>query len=235
MSTRKRTYSTSGPSATFKRIKGSFMRQAAASSRMSGRYGARYGARAGVSRETGYVDLTVANYALDTTGSVTLLNTIAQGASVNQRVGKKVVLRGLQCRGNLQNNNNATFNDVAYMVVYDKRPTGALPAITDILVSVSSNAMNNDANAGRFKIMKRSDDVLTGNFVAAQNVTERSAVPTDWYLPLKEMQTVYKAAATGAIADIEEGALYFVTVGNSAPGTAAANAAMAFRLRFKDI
>lgn len=217
------------------------MRQAAVASRMSGRYGARYGARTplqrapGMSGETGFVDVALASYALDTTGSVTLLNPIAQGASVNQRVGKKVVLRGLQCRGNLQNNNNATFNDVAFLIVYDKRPTGALPTVTDILVSASANAMNNDANAGRFKIVKREDGVLTGNFTAAQNVTTGSSIPSDWYLSLKEMPTVYKAAATGAIGDIEEGALYLVTVGSNAAGVTAATASMAFRLRFKDI
>jgi len=42
------------------------------------------------SRETGYVDLAVANYALDTTGSIVLLATVPQGTSVQQRVGKKI-------------------------------------------------------------------------------------------------------------------------------------------------
>jgi len=186
-------------------------------------------------QERKLIDVAQANYALDTTGSVTLLNTVAQGAGVNQRVGKKIVMKGLQCRGNMANNSNATFNDVAFMIVYDKRPTGALPAITDILVSASSNALNNDTNGGRFRIIKRVDDVLTGNFAAAQNVTTTSAVPSDWWLDLKSAPVVYKAAGTGAIGDIEEGALYLVTVGNTAAGTTAATAAMAFRLRFLDV
>ena len=46
------------------------------------------------------------------------------------------------------------------MIVYDKRPTGALPTVSDILVSASSSAMNNDANTGRFSILKRHDDIL---------------------------------------------------------------------------
>ena len=46
--------------------------------------------------------------------------------------------------------------------------------------------------------------------------------------------TVYKAAGTGAIGDIEEGALYLATIGVSAPGTAAASLQGGFRLRFLD-
>lgn len=43
----------------------------------------------GMSRELGYVDLALTGFNFDTTGSIVLLNTVAQGASVNQRVGKR--------------------------------------------------------------------------------------------------------------------------------------------------
>ena len=57
----------------------------------------------------------------------------------------------------------------------------------------------------------------------------------DWWLDLKSKPVVYKAAGTGAIGDIEEGALYLVTIGQVAAGTAAAAARLAFRLRFLDV
>jgi len=183
-------------------------------------------------KEKGYVDLASADYALDTTGSVTLLNTVAQGAAVTQRVGKKIVMKGLQCRGLSFNGSTATGSDPAYMIVYDKRPTGALPTITDILVSVSSRAMNNDANAGRFRILKRCDWMQVGN---DSNLTETTYMSQDWWLDLKSAPVVYKAAGTGAIGDIEEGALYLVTVGATAAGTAAATLRVGFRLRFLDV
>lgn len=207
----------------------------------SGRYARRYGARSnrlqrapGVSNETGFVDVASADYQLDTTGTVTLLNTVPQGTSVNQRVGKKYNLKSLQGRGNLQNGSTANSNDVAFMIVYDKRPTGALPAVTDILTAATSQAMNNDANSGRFVIMKRWDEVLIGNLTAAANYTEAAVKSCDWFLPLKNMPTVCKAAGTGAIGDIEQGALYLVTVGQVAAGTAAAVLRSTFRLRFQD-
>lgn len=186
------------------------------------------------SKETGYVDVAPAGYALDTTGTVTLLNTIAQGASVNQRVGKKVVLKSLQIRGQVFNNSAAVNNDVAMLIVYDRRPTGALPAITDILVTANSSAMNNDANSGRFRILKRFDALLQG--APAATLGFGPGYSCDSFLKLRKIPTVYKAAATGAIGDIEEGALYLVTVGDEpASATLAATFSGAFRTRFIDV
>lgn len=180
---------------------------------------------------SGYVDVASANYAFDTTGSITLLNTVTQGTAVTQRVGKKIKLKSLQCRGLMTNNSAATWNDVAFLIVYDRRPRGALPAITDILTSVSARAMNNDNFSGRFQILKRSDEMLIGNATA---LTECTAKSVDFYMELKA-PTVYEAAGTGAINDIEQGALYLVTVGNAAAGTGAAVLTCGFRLRFTDI
>ena len=186
-----------------------------------------------MSKETGYLDTALTGYALDTTGTITLLNAVPQGVAVTQRVGKKILLKSLQYRGISINGTTATLNDCAWIIVYDKRPTGALPSITDILVSVSSFSMNNDNNSGRFSIVKREDFVLLGNQTAAANQTDLMARSEDGFMSLKNLETVYKAAATGGIADIEQGALYLVTVGNNA-GTAAANAFLSFRLRFLD-
>lgn len=189
-------------------------------------------------KETGYIDIGAADYALNTTGSIILLNTVAQGTTVNQRVGKKILLKSLQCRGLMNNDSTAALNDVAYLIVYDKRPTGSLPAITDILNSVNSNSMNNDNNSGRFSVLKRVDEVLIGNAsftgAVANALTESSAKSADWFLPLKDRQVVYKALGTGAIADIEQGALYLVTVGSNAAGTLDATLTVTFRLRFMD-
>ena len=129
-------------------------------------------------------------------------------------------------------------NDCATIIIYDKRPTGALPTITDILVSAASNSMNNDANAGRFQIVKRMDELLgnrsfTG--AVANALVDCSAAEADWWIDLKNRPVTYKAAGTGAIGDIEEGALYLVTIGSTAAGTAAAELGANFRLRFQDI
>lgn len=193
------------------------------------------------SKESGFVDLALATYQFDTAGgatSITLLATVAQGASVNQRIGKKIVLKSLQCRGYVTNKTTSAINDCAMLIVYDKRPTGALPAVTDILSTATSASMNNDANSGRFVILKRSDFMLIGpvtGVIATQQLTECTSMSADFYLNLKGLPEVFKAAGTGAIGDIEEGALYLVMVGDKAAGTAAAEALLSFRTRFVDV
>lgn len=184
-------------------------------------------------QENNYVDLAAAVYAIDTTGSVTLINTVAQGTSVNQRVGKKYFMKSVQIRGTMYNNTAGVLNNAVCLLVYDKKPTGSLPAITDILVSASPTAFNNDNNTDRFRILRRWDEVLIGA-PSATTGTEASAKNFDAYVKLNK-PVICKAAGTGAIADIEEGALYFVTCGTNAAGTSAAATACGFRVRFSDM
>nr|QXP07665.1 MAG: putative capsid protein [Arizlama virus] len=204
--------------------------------RLSGRYNRNLRGlnRRGVaSPETGYVDLASSSYAMDTTGAVALIATIAQGASVNQRVGKKVMLKSLQIRGFAGNGTTASSNDCAMLIVYDKQPGASLPAVTDILDTANARSFNNDSNSGRFTILKRWDFVLNG--VAATTLGYGPQKSCDAYLNLRGLPSVFKAAGTGAIGDIQEGALYLVTVGSTAAGTAAAALGAAFRTRFVDV
>jgi len=186
-----------------------------------------------VDKETGFVDTAVANYAYDTTGSITLINTVAQGTTVNQRVGKKIVMKSLLMRGFHLNGSTASYNDCVYLVVYDKRPTGSLPAITDILNTINSSSMNNDANSGRFVILKRGSIVLQG--LPSTTTGINFAENADMYLDLRNLPVSYKLGTTGAIGDQEMGSLLFVTCGNTGAGTSAAQITVGFRLRFLDV
>lgn len=184
-------------------------------------------------KETNYIDLASASYNGDTTGSITLLNTVPSGSSQSERIGKKICLKGISFRGFLNNGSSATFNTPAWLIVYDRRPTGALPAITDILNTVNSNSFNNFANAGRFQILARRDYTLTGIPSTANG--DSSAVSVKEYVNLKRRPTTYKLLGTGAIADISEGALYAITVGHVAAGTNACTFVGGYRLTYCDI
>jgi len=191
----------------------------------------------GASPDVGFVDLASAVYALNTTGSITLLATIAQGASVNQRIGKKILLKSIEGRGAVTSDSTTTVAYGRVMIVYDKRPTGALPAITDILDTIHPNSFNNDTNSGRFLILKSQIFTCAGNNTTAGQINDSSVQDASFYLKLtkKDLRMVFKAAATGAIGDIEMGALYLITCGNVVAGTADCNLSAGFRTRFYDV
>ena len=182
--------------------------------------------------ESNYVDVAATNYVLNTLGNVQLINTIPQGASVNERIGKKAVLTSLNLKGYLFNDALAVYNDIAVLIVYDRRPTGALPAVTDILDTAHSVSFNKDDNSSRFRIIRRFEDMLVGG--SSGTLTESTYKAFDHYIPLRSLPVVYKSAGTGAIGDIEQGALYLVTVGNTAAGNTDATLYTGMRLRFKD-
>lgn len=186
------------------------------------------------SKSTGFVDLASTTYNMDTTGSITLLATIPQGASVNSRIGKKITLTSIQMRGNAYSGTTTLTAEGAVLIVYDRRPTGTLPAITDILVSASSRAFNNDDNAGRFKILRRYDNNFIGNTNTAGQSTSKTMYDMDDYIKLNK-PAVFKSVGTGVIGDIEQGALYLVTVGTNVAGTTAPILSAGFRVRFKDV
>lgn len=177
-----------------------------------------------------YVDLGPTSYACDTTGSITLLATVPQGTTQVTRNGKKIIWDSIQTRGSFSTGTTSTANSLAaWMLVYDRRPTGVLPAITDILVTANSNSFVNDDNANRFKILRRDMRYLNSN--NAGTAFQDRAIE-DFIVVNKRAE--FKSLGTGAIADIEEGALYLVTVGNIAAGTTAPGIAATFRVRFHD-
>lgn len=180
-----------------------------------------------------FVDLATAAYALDTTGSITLIATMAQGVSDSQRVGKKAAYKSVQVHGIVATGTTSITNDVAMLLVYDRDPTGSLPAITDILGSANPRAFNNDTNSDRFRIVRRWDYVLIGN--AATPATGKEAKDFEEFVDLKNLPVQFSNAATGAIGDIKKGALYFVTVGANVAGTTAGSVTCAFRTRFIDV
>jgi len=183
-------------------------------------------------QEVGYVDLDQAGYACNTTGQIVLIGPIAQGTTVNQRVGKHAQYKSLQLRGYFVNGSASILNAVALMIIYDKRPRETLPAITDIIEAVHPNAMRNTTNESRFKVLKRVDATLLGSSQSSDATHPQE--DCSFYLPLKNLPVTFNALSTGAIDDIESGALYLVTIGNVAQGSPDADLSAAVRLRFVD-
>lgn len=185
-------------------------------------------------QEINFVDTAAASREMSTTGAISLLATIAQGAAQTQRIGRKIVLKSIQVRGSVYTGTTTVTSKVSWIIVYDKRPTGVLPAITDILVTANSNSMTNSENVGRFQIVARKDYAMVGNTGTAGQQDSKTMYNVEKFIKIRKPM-VFKSAGNGAIGDIEQGALYIVTVGDQATGTSDCSAYLGFRTRFLDV
>jgi len=182
-------------------------------------------------KEAGYYDNGVITQAVNSTGYIALFCTLTQGPGATQRVGKRAFYKSIQWRSVISADTTTTSAIGAWLIVYDRRPTGVLPAVTDIINSLSPLAMNNDDNAGRFQIVHRRDFAVVGNTTTPSTGME---VISDCGFIKFRRQVDFKSAGTGAIGDIEQGALYYVSIGSVAAGTADATHSIIFRTRFTE-
>lgn len=148
-----------------------------------------------------------------------LLNTIATGSASNQRIGKRVTLRAVMVRGRVAAQSATIYEKCVLMLVYIKTPNQAatLPAVNEILVSQSSNALTNRDNASKFRILRRWEWIVTGNSTAPATGQEQHAV--EEYVRLPNLPSLWTNASTaGTIGEFVEGALILLSVGINANG-----------------
>lgn len=170
-------------------------------------------------QERNFVDTTLANMLCDTTGQVTLINTIAQGVTVNQRIGKKALLKSVQVRGSFTPNVSANVNTVGLLLVYDSQSNGAaIPAITDILTAATPFAFTNNDNTHRFVILRRWQKCISGPLGGTAPFNDCSDLTVDDYVKLDREIEWNVSAATGVQTTIQKGALYLVSFGDHATG-----------------
>lgn len=182
-----------------------------------------------------YVDLAFASYALDTTGSITHMDIVAQNSTVNGREGKAFRDVSILLRGYAANGPTAIKNDCAVLLVWDKQPNKALAAITDVLDTTSSYSMNKRENASRFVVIRRWDWGMTGKGDGStvggyyRNFDHYVKLPPDC------VATCTVADNTGVIGNRVSGALLLVTVGSNAAGDTAAAISLGARINFEDV
>lgn len=128
----------------------------AGESRLGGYYG-RYSKPGG---ELKFYDYTLDDAVVAAAGTVTAsINTIAQGVTEQQRVGRKCIIRKISWRWRSYLPEANDVNDPAQpdiiriMLFLDKQCNGATAAVTDILETANYLSFNNLANSGRFVIL----------------------------------------------------------------------------------
>lgn len=180
------------------------------------------------------IDLAVASYACDVTGSVTALNLCATGTDFTDRVGRKILLKSVNLLGHYLPQDSAVAPTLCrVMVIYDKQPTGALPAITDILKSSDSREQLNLNNRDRFAILC--------NELVALGIQQNTATQALAGSPTDKVIHIYKklnhevifGSTAATIAAVASGTLLLVTVGDNTAG-AGYVASLSSRVRFID-
>lgn len=189
----------------------------------------------GPSGDAKYVDYANREYDLNTTGSIQHLSIVAQGSSVNKRDGRAFRVTSVQFRGQAMTGSICISTGCTAMLVWDKQPNKALAAITDILDSAHSWAMNKRENASRFVVIRRWDWVMQGK---GDGTTIPGIVKNfNHYVKLPKdcVCTCTAHDDTGEIGNRITGALLFVTVGNRVAGDADATLYVTARVNFQDI
>lgn len=191
----------------------------------------------GAAAEGQFFDTANAAYACNTTGSITHLDIVPQGTTINTRVGARYRLTSAHLRGYVTADTTTLVAHTAFALVWDFQPNKALPAITDIFDSISPNSFPKRENVRRFKILRYQKNTVIGNANTAGQNTAATAFPVDMYVKLPSwcVAECTTADTTGAIGNRINGALYLVTMGDVVAGTADANLAVGVRVSLKDV
>lgn len=203
--------------------------------------------------ETKSVDVIVAGQAFVNTGTFQLLNAMVQGSDLVNHQGRRIQMKSLHIRGGIFQNQAGAAAGADFfriIVLYDRQPNGAAPALADVLQSVSqagatttsAYAMLNMSNAERFKILAqetfKSDDP-SGNVLGNEPATVSTAFKANWlfdrYIKLKNLETHFTGGNAGTVADMTTGSIYLLTVGMQSAANYQYGCSYASRIRFSDL
>lgn len=182
--------------------------------------------------ERKFLDVALTGYNSNTTGSVTYIASgISQGAGQSQRIGRNIILKSVEGRGDLSAGAAGIICNTRIMLVWDKQPNKGLAAITDILNSAHYTSQNNDQNKERFTTIMNMPLCNIGN--STTPATELVDIPVNFYKKLN-IPVTYGIVGDGTIGDTTTGALLLVVVGDVGSGTGASIYATTFRIRYID-
>lgn len=162
------------------------------------------------------------------------LNALANGADAWQRVGRKILLKSVEMKIQVQPRAVTVSTDfplerLRMLVVYDKGGSGVIPFLSDVIQDVSpagvfssnNRSFQNQNNKDRFIILK--DKLITYPGYTTSGLTNIITNPDPWggesqydwnmkfKIPLNKM-TIY-SGTTAVTASINTGALTFYVVG----------------------
>jgi len=157
-------------------------------------------------------DTDIDNIQANQTGSVTMLNGIAPGTGISQRIGRKIVIRSVYIRGHSRTGVAQTVPQLARMIlVWDKQPNSVLATTDQILTTINARSQLNLDNRDRFSILADWQRTIADTDGGTQGY------PIKLYKKCN-LVTVYDGD-DALIDSISSGALLLVLVGDQPTGT----------------
>ena len=189
--------------------------------------------------------------AFSKTGTIIPLNTMLEGASFNNRIGRKISMKSLRLTYGLEKYQVGTTltDNLRVMVIYDRQTNGTPPTIPDILQAKTITNDTNTAGTGslcylnmvnseRFSVlmdkMEFFNDTSTGSSDQINSALNPHPITAtnDRFIKLKGLETTYKGNA-GTTGDLATGGLFLVLV--SLETQCAMRFVGAARLRYNDV
>jgi len=156
-----------------------------------------------------------------TAPTVQLINGVARGDDINERIGRQITMRSVQVSAVLVPNVTQASqvpSCVRMMIVYDRQANAAAPTLASVLVmhNVTSAivGIRNLEFRERFQVIK--DDIIS---LPGSSSTAYQDGPRIWkvYLPVN-LVTTFNSGDAGDIADIATGSLYLFMFSNVSAG-----------------
>lgn len=191
-------------------------------------------------------DITNTIYQANSTPSVVNQFAMTQGTDFNQRIGRKVIIKSIQCRGMCVGEGakalamvGAAAQYIRCIMLVDMQPNGSLPTAANILASATdpTSFMNLD-NRDRFKVIWDKKFVLDPFiFQTGTNLGYSCSNQIKQFDIYKKcnIEVIFNNVNGGTIADIQSGSIIFLSLGTTAAGlNTDANIIMSTRLRYLD-
>lgn len=191
----------------------------------------------------------------DLAGDIRYLNALAQGTANYQRIGSRVWMKSLSVIGQIQARSaglTAGRQAGRILVVYDRQPNGALPAISDVVNNVSNlgaiSTVTQDVSSfqnwdlkDRFLILKdirctfSEGDVaapLTGQIAGVVDYGNQSNLRFE--VDLEGLQAMYNNPAA-LYNSVVSGGLLIMIWGDAVPPTGSFSVGWTARLQYTDV
>lgn len=148
-------------------------------------------------------DDTQGSASFTSSGSIFSLGTVDQGNGVNQRIGNKIKLTGLNVRVRVYASTSSAAETFRMIIFKDNQDRGVAPLITDLLENNQVESPLKQSNMGRFRILADRTLCLRDNTQASMIIMN------------KKLNSIMRYEGVN-LTDVVKGGIYVAYIGTQA-------------------